>query len=220
MQGRIFFRYDPEHFIGNPAGLEELSRIEGELAIKGSGSTKNATMPQDVSGIERQDAWQYVSARSKSSHCFAHGCRREFDPFNRTSYGVNRNTIMSLLVLAGEKCERMMETYLRKVKVSDVQADEIWNFVRMKEKTQSAQGPREHYLGDAYTFVAFESNTKLVITWHLGRRTAAHTQAFAQKLFNAVDGTDNRFQITTAGLASYPDDQLCVGNEKRLRDVA
>lgn len=39
--------------------------------------------------------------------------------------GVNRNTIMSLLVLAGEKCERVMDTYLRKVNVQDVQADEI-----------------------------------------------------------------------------------------------
>jgi transposase-like protein len=41
--------------------------------------------------------------------------------------GVNRNTIMSLLVLAGEKCERVMDAYLRKVKVTDVHADEIWN---------------------------------------------------------------------------------------------
>jgi hypothetical protein len=38
-----------------------------------------------------------------------------------------------------------------------------------------------------------------------GRRTATHTQAFTEKLFKAVDGTDNRFQMTTDGLASYPD---------------
>lgn len=119
--------------------------------------------------------------------------------------GVNRNTIMSLLVLAGEKCERVMNAYLRKVHVQDVQADEIWNFVKMKEKTKVRKGHASDYLGDAYTFVAFERNTKLVITWHLGRRTAAHTFAFTEKLFNAVDGTTNRFQMTTDGLASYPD---------------
>jgi transposase-like protein/IS1 family transposase len=119
--------------------------------------------------------------------------------------GVNRNTVMSLLVIAGKKCERMMDSYLRKVKVSDVQADEIWNFVQMKEATKVRKGGNGEFIGDAYTFVAFERNTKLVITWHLGRRTAAHTLAFTEKLFNAVDGTDNRFQITTDGLASYPD---------------
>lgn len=119
--------------------------------------------------------------------------------------GVNRNTILSLLEVAGAKCEAMMDTYLRKVKVTDVQADEIWNFVGMKEKTKVRKGEASDFLGDAYTFVAFERNTKLVVAWHLGRRTAAHTLAFTEKLFKAVDGTTNTFQITTDGLASYPD---------------
>jgi IS1 family transposase len=119
--------------------------------------------------------------------------------------GVHRDTVLSLLTVAGEKCEAMMDTNLRKVKVTDVQADEIWNFVGMKEKTKVRKGKASDFLGDAYTYVAFERNTKLVITWHLGRRTAAHTFAFTEKLFKAVDGTTNRFQITTDGLASYPD---------------
>jgi IS1 family transposase len=59
-------------------------------------------------------------------------------------------------------------------------------------------------LGDAYTFVAFERNTKLIITWHLGRRSNTDTQVFIEKLFDAVDGTTNRFQITTDGFAGYP----------------
>jgi transposase-like protein/IS1 family transposase len=119
--------------------------------------------------------------------------------------GVHRDTVLSLLVVAGEKCKAMMDTYLRKVKVTDVQADEIWNFVGMKEKTKAGKGKVSDFLGDAYTFVAFERNTKLVVTWHLGRRNATHTLAFTEKLFQAVEGTDNRFQITTDGLHSYPD---------------
>ncbi len=119
--------------------------------------------------------------------------------------GVNRNTVMSLLVVAGEKCEAMMSTYLRKVKVTDVQADEIWNFVAMKEKTKVRKNKVSDFIGDAYTYIAFERNTKLIIAYHLGRRTAAHTLAFTEKLFKAVDGTTNCFQMTTDGLASYPD---------------
>jgi IS1 family transposase len=119
--------------------------------------------------------------------------------------GVHRDTVLSLLTVAGEKCEAMMDTYLRKVRVTDVQADEIWNFVGMKEKTKTRKGKVSEFLGDAYTFVAFERNTKLIFAWHLGRRTVEHTFAFTEKMFKALEGTDNRFQITTDGLASYPD---------------
>jgi hypothetical protein len=82
--------------------------------------------------------------------------------------GVHRDSILSLLVTAGEKCEALMQRKLRRVKVSDVQADEIWNFVGMKEKTKTRKGKEENdQLGDAFTFVAFERHSKLILAWHL-----------------------------------------------------
>lgn len=119
--------------------------------------------------------------------------------------GVNRNTILDLLVLTGEKCERLMNEKLRGLNVSDVQADEMWGYVGMKEKTKKRQGSKDATRGDAYTFVAIERNTKLVIAWHLGRRTARDTLEFTEKIFQAVDGTRNRFQLTTDGFSAYPD---------------
>lgn len=118
--------------------------------------------------------------------------------------GVHRDTILSLMVIAGNKCEAMMNQKLRRVKVQDVQADELWNFIRMKEKTKVRKGIASTQIGDTFTFVAFERHTKLVITWHLGRRSNTDTQIFMEKLFDAVDGTTNRFQITTDGFAGYP----------------
>ncbi len=56
--------------------------------------------------------------------------------------------------------------------------------------------------GDAYCFVAIERNTKLVLTWHLGRRTTRDTEAFTEKLNEATAG---EFQITTDGFAAYRD---------------
>ncbi len=132
--------------------------------------------------------------------------------------GVNRNTIMSLLEVAGSKCEAMMNIYLRKVKVTDVQADEIWNFVGMKEKTKVRKGKVSDFIGDAYTYVAFERNTKLIVAYHLGRRTAAHTFAFTEKLFKAVDGTTNRFHYGRSTELSRRD-QLFTRNANGLRDV-
>ena len=119
--------------------------------------------------------------------------------------GVEKKTILKLLVLAGEKCERLLDEKLRNLTVRDVQADEMWGFVGMKEKTKKEQGNADATLGDAYTFVAIERRTKLVFAWHLGRRTARDTLEFTEKMFKAVDGTTNRFQLTTDGFNAYPD---------------
>src|SRR5947209_12191102 len=119
--------------------------------------------------------------------------------------GVSLRTLLDLLVLAGEKCERLLDSKFRKVKVSDIQLDEIWAYVGMKEKTKKRKGKDETTLGDAYTFVAFERDSKLILAWHLGRRTERDTLLFTEKIFKAVDGTEGRIQVSTDGFAAYPD---------------
>lgn len=119
--------------------------------------------------------------------------------------GVEKKTIISLLVKIGEKCERLFEKYIRNVKVSDVQADEIWGFVQMKEKTRKRLEKDDEELGNAYTWIAMERDSKLVIAWHLGKREAKDAEIFLEKIYKAVEGTSNRFQMTTDGYGAYPD---------------
>jgi transposase-like protein len=97
--------------------------------------------------------------------------------------GIHRDTVLDLMLVAGEKCEALMNKLIRKVQVSDIQADEIWAYVGMKEKTKKRQGKDADTLGDAYTFVAFERHSKLIVAWHLGRRTARDTLLFTGKLY-------------------------------------
>ncbi len=106
---------------------------------------------------------------------------------------------MKILLLAGNRCERLLESKVRNVPVSDVQCDEMWGFVGCKEKRNYTGDPER---GDAYCFVAIESNTKLVLTWHLGRRTERDTVAFTEKLNEATSG---EFQITTDAFPAYFD---------------
>jgi len=116
--------------------------------------------------------------------------------------GINRNTIMGLLVFVGERCERLLENRVKDVLVRDVQADELWSFVQCKEKTKTRNGKDDVRIGDAYCFVGIERHTKLVLAWHLGRRTTADTFAFTEKLDHATKGN---FQLTTDGFAPYRD---------------
>lgn len=116
--------------------------------------------------------------------------------------GVHRDTILRLLVYVGERCERFMASKISNVPVKDVQCDEVWGFVGMKERTRAKKRLSNTQLGDAYTFVGIERESKLVLAWHLGRRTALHTDVFAEKLEHATAG---RFQLTTDGFGAYPD---------------
>jgi len=82
--------------------------------------------------------------------------------------GVDHGTILKLLVLAGERCEKIMGRYVRNVKVQDVGMDEVWAFIGKKEKR--ARPEDDQNVGDFYTFVAIERNTKLVLNIAMGKR--------------------------------------------------
>ncbi|MEN3334959.1 MAG: hypothetical protein V7641_4324 [Blastocatellia bacterium] len=118
--------------------------------------------------------------------------------------GVDKKTILALLLVVGEKCERLMEEKIQKVSVKQVQCDEIWGFVGMKEATKKRQGQGDdNHLGDAYCFTGMDKDTKLILAWHLGRRTVADTVAFTEKLNRAT--ADNSFEIYTDGFIPYRD---------------
>jgi transposase-like protein/IS1 family transposase len=114
--------------------------------------------------------------------------------------GLDRNTIMKILVLAGQKCELIMGRYVRNVAVKDVECDEVWSFLGKKEKR--VRPDEDQNLGDCYTFVAIERNTKLVLNIAMGKRDQLTTNSFIEGLRDAIKpGTS--FQITTDGFAPY-----------------
>jgi transposase-like protein/IS1 family transposase len=117
---------------------------------------------------------------------------------------VHRDTVLSLLKTVGERCLMLQETLVKNVKVADVQADEIWAFIGMKQKTANEYGiGDDKKLGSAYTFTAIESHSKLIIAWHLGRRTEQDALIFLEKIYQAIDGATNRFQMSTDGFKGY-----------------
>jgi len=113
--------------------------------------------------------------------------------------GIHRDTVLNILVIVGDHCERLLDNLIHNLPVRDVELDEIWGYVGCKEKRNVMGDPLR---GDAYCFVGLECNTKLVLCWHLGRRNARDTVAFIEKLYGATSG---KFQVTTDGFQAYPD---------------
>jgi IS1 family transposase len=116
--------------------------------------------------------------------------------------GVEKRTILSLLLLVGKRCEKMMSEQIHGLEVKHVQCDELWGYVGMKEKTKVRKGRTSIRIGDAWCYVAMERSTKLILAWHLGRRTLDHTVDFTEKLRHATKGN---FQINTDGFGAYPE---------------
>jgi transposase-like protein/IS1 family transposase len=116
--------------------------------------------------------------------------------------GLDRTTIARMLVLAGERCEQLMADMIQNLQVRDVEADELWGFVGMKEKAKGNLYKNVDTLGDAYTYVAMERSSKLILAWHLGKRNKQDTLQFIIKLRRATKGV---FQLSTDGWPSYPE---------------
>ena len=113
--------------------------------------------------------------------------------------GVHHGTILKLLVLVGEKCERIMARKIVNVQVRDVEADEVWSFIGKKEKRVRPEDDQN--LGDCYTFVAIERHSKLVLNIAMGKRDQRTTDSFIEGVRHAT--AHSRFQITTDGFGPY-----------------
>jgi transposase-like protein/IS1 family transposase len=111
---------------------------------------------------------------------------------------LDRNTIMRLLVLAGKRCEALMDSRMRNVHPRYLQIDEIWTFVQKKARhVRKGDSPE---VGDQWVFVAIDAETKLVPAFHVGKRHLEDTRSFLWDLYARIEG---RTQITTDGLHHY-----------------
>lgn len=115
--------------------------------------------------------------------------------------GTEKRTVLRLLSQVGEGCERLLSETVQAVPVQDVQADEIWTYIRCKQGTRERRKISDPDAGDAYCFIGLERHTKLVLAWHLGQRNGWDAHDFIEKLARATAG---RFQLSTDGFNGYP----------------
>ncbi len=89
---------------------------------------------------------------------------------------VHRDTILRLLVLAGERCARLLDSSMRNLVCNYIQCDEIWTFCFKKQRRIRKDDPAE--FGDQWVFVAMDAETKLIPSFRIGKRNAATTGDF------------------------------------------
>ncbi|MDZ4860758.1 MAG: IS1 family transposase [Candidatus Hydrogenedentes bacterium] len=130
------------------------------------------------------------------------GCLVEGNSMRSTSrmMDVSINTVTKLLVDAGTACAVYHDANIRNLASKRVECDEAWCFCAMKEKNVPAEMKGVLGLGDVYTWVAIDSNSKLAISWLVGRRDAQYAHAF---MYDVAARLSNRVQLSTDGHHCY-----------------
>src|ERR1017187_1049151 len=114
--------------------------------------------------------------------------------------GVAKGTIIRLLEEVGTACAAFQDVALRNIKAERIQIDEIWSFVGCKQKNVTVEKIEVGICGDTWTFAAIEAQSKLVISWLVGRRDAGCATEFLQDVASRLA---NRVQLTTDGHKMY-----------------
>ncbi|MDB5293128.1 MAG: hypothetical protein JWL69_4369 [Phycisphaerales bacterium] len=115
--------------------------------------------------------------------------------------GVHRDSVMRLLLKVGEGCRTLLDAKMRGLNLRHVQCDEIWTFVKQKQATLAPTNCNPT-VGDQYLWIAFDTDTKLIACYALGKRTSEVANAFMDDLSGRI--VTECPQISTDGWNGYP----------------
>ncbi len=115
--------------------------------------------------------------------------------------GVHRDTIMRLMVETGKACGYTLDKMMHNLHCRRIEVDECWCFVGKKQRHILATDNTEQ-MGDFYTWVAMDADTKLIPSFRVGKRDGFNANAFIADLASRLE---NRIQLNSDALRAYVD---------------
>jgi IS1 family transposase len=114
--------------------------------------------------------------------------------------GCSINTVTKLLEEVGFACNVYQSEHLRNLTSKRIQVDEIWAFCYSKEKNVAPADKGVLGHGDVWTYTAIDADTKLMVSYMVGKRDAGYAYAFMSDVYGRLA---NRVQLTTDGHQPY-----------------
>lgn len=114
--------------------------------------------------------------------------------------GIAKNTVVKLLAELGAICSDYQDKAFRNLKLKQIQCDEIWSYVRAKQKNVKPEMFEDGHAGDVWTWTALDAETKLIPCWMIGGRDANAANAFIDDLATRLATC---VQLTTDGHKVY-----------------
>jgi IS1 family transposase len=135
--------------------------------------------------------------------------------------GVEKKTVSRIIFEFGNACRAFLDDKLRNLTLGHIEVDEIWSFVGKKQGQLTVEEKAtRHDIGDVYLWTAVDSETKLIPTFALGKRSADMARRFMVDLASRITlpsaapiddlaSNSRRYdavtQISTDGFAGYPE---------------
>ncbi len=135
--------------------------------------------------------------RAKVVNCLIEGCSLR-STVRLT--GVAKKTVSRILVEVGEACAAYHDKIMRNLPCKVIQVDEVWSFTYAKQANIPEHLQGQDGIGDTWTWIAIDADTKLIPCWHVGLRDAAAAYAFIHDLKGRLA---NRVQLTSDGHRPY-----------------
>ncbi len=115
---------------------------------------------------------------------------------------VSKSAVTKLLVDGGKACQKYHDKKVRRLNSLVIQCDEIWSFIYAKDKNLHKCIAAPAWAGTTWAWTALDSESKLIISYMVGDRSADTAIEFMQDVESRLL---NRVQITTDGHPAYRD---------------
>ncbi len=114
--------------------------------------------------------------------------------------GFSRKGVGRTMVEAGKACAAYHKKVMQKLPCKVIQVDEVWSFTYCKQANIPELLKGSTGIGDTWTWIAIDADTKLIPSWFVGDRSLASATQFIDDLKGRLA---NRVQLTSDGHRPY-----------------
>lgn len=115
---------------------------------------------------------------------------------------IDKDTVCAWLNRAAVHCRIVLLYLLRNLHVNECQLDELWSFVHTKEKNLPIAKLIKESYGEAWVWLAFAPDSRLVVAFVVGKRTQDSANLLLERVKHATDEHIPFF--TSDQLSAYP----------------
>jgi IS1 family transposase len=138
-----------------------------------------------------------TAQRARIISCLVEGCSLR-STVRMT--GAAKRTVARLQVEIGEACAKFHDKFMVNLPCKRIQVDEIWAFTYCKQANIPEALKGLDSVGDTWTWVAIDPDSKLIPSWYVGKRDASAAYFFIHDLQKRLA---SRVQLTSDGLKAY-----------------
>lgn len=123
-------------------------------------------------------------------------------------FDIDKDTVLRVLRNTAAHCRKLSRHFLTNLHIEECQIDELWSFVRKKEKNLNPMDVEYICCGDQWVWIGFDSIHKIVLAYVVGKHTLENAVLLIRKIKAVCDKSLPFF--TSDELPHYPDALLQV----------